>query len=210
MNDVAAALFVTLAIANGTALAQGAEDPVARLRACSLMERDARYECLDRLSRAVAPLQPQEPQADNWIVSETTSPVDYSPIATATTSAREGPSESATKLWIRCRGARTELVLVGPSISSRGNEYALSYHVDGGQPVQIAGIVPSFGSGVAVAGDIGRLLQSLPEGKTLTVRLSARTGSTRDETFSLTGLDTVRAIMARTCKWPHVIARPVQ
>lgn len=207
MNDVAAALVVALAIANGTALAQGAEDPVAQLRACSLMERDARYECFDRLSRAVAPLHPQEPQADNWIVSETTSPVDYSPIATATISASEG---SATKLWIRCRSGRTELVLVGPSISSRGDEYALSYHVDGSRPVQIAGIVPSFGSGVAFAGDIGRLLQSLPEGKTLTVRLSARTGSTRDETFSLTGLETVRAMMARTCQWPHAIARPLQ
>ena len=30
------------------------------------------------------------PASDNWIVSETTSPVDYSPIVTATTFSRGG------------------------------------------------------------------------------------------------------------------------
>ena len=69
------------------AFAQSESDPVAQLRACSLMERAERLECLDKLSRS---LTPPRQAANNWVVSETTSPVDYvCPIVIATTQSRE-------------------------------------------------------------------------------------------------------------------------
>src|SRR2546423_13022916 len=40
--------------ASGIACAQGGADPMADLRACALMERAERLECLDRLSRDIA------------------------------------------------------------------------------------------------------------------------------------------------------------
>jgi len=67
-----------LAIVDGVALAQ-ADDPMAQLRACSLMERADRLECLDKLSRAVEPPVRPAPRAEGWIARQTSSPVDYIP-----------------------------------------------------------------------------------------------------------------------------------
>jgi hypothetical protein len=208
MKHAAIPLVVALAVTSGIALAQGTEDPMAQLRACSLMERAERLECLDKVSRSIAPERRQAPKTDNWIVSETTSPLDYSPIATATTFSRDGPSESAIKLSIRCRGGRTELVVAGPGISGRSDDYAISYRINDGQPLQIAAAVPAFGGGVAFAGDVVRLLQSLPDGGSLSIHLAPGAGTARAGMFSLAGLETVRAKMAAACKWPHAIAKP--
>ena len=41
-------------VASGIACAQGGADPMAHLRACALMARAERLECLDRLSRDIA------------------------------------------------------------------------------------------------------------------------------------------------------------
>jgi hypothetical protein len=199
---------VAVAVASGIALAQGTEDPMAQLRACSVMERAERLECLDKASRSIAPERRQAPKTDNWNVSATTSPVDYSPIATATTSSRDGPGESAMKLSIHCRGGRTELVVTGPGISGRGDDYAISYRINDGQPLQVSAAVPASGAGVAFAGDVVRLLQSFPKGGSLSIQLAPRAGTARTGMFSLAGVETVRAKMAATCKWPHAIAKP--
>ena len=89
--------------------------------------------------------------------------MNYTPIVTATTSSRGGSNGSAMQLSIQCRGGRTELVVAGPAVSRSSADYAISYRVNDGQPVQLAAGSPSFGTGVAFTGDIVRLLQSLPE-----------------------------------------------
>jgi len=181
---------------------------MARLRACSLMEPAEQLACLDNVSRSIAPERRQAPKTDNWIVSETTSLVDYSPIATATTFSRDGPSEPAMKLSISCRGGRTELIVAGSGISGRSDDYAISYRINDGQPLQVAAAVPALGAGVAFAGDVVRLLQSLSDGGSLSIHLARRAGTARAGMFSLAGLETVRAKMAAACKWPHAIAKP--
>lgn len=205
-----AILFASAAIAlmGGIALAQGGDDPMAQLRACSLMERADRLECLDRLSRAATPAVPAVPKEDRWIISETRSPLDYSPIATATTSSREVAGGSAMQLSIRCRGGHTEIAIAGPTVSGRGNDYAISYRVNGGQPVQIAAVAPAFGAGVAFKADTVALIQSLPGDGEFDVHLSPHVGPSQDAIFSLAGLETVRAKIATSCKWPHAIANP--
>ncbi|WP_076863964.1 hypothetical protein [Bradyrhizobium mercantei] len=205
MTRLAAPLLAVAAVMNGVALAQGTEDPMAQLRACSQLGRDARLECLDKLSHAAAPARREASRADNWTISETTSPVDYSPIATATTS---DSADASMKLSIRCRGGRTELSFAGAAISGWSDGYAISYRINDGQPVQVAATASALGSGVAVAGDVVRLVQSLPDKAVLAVHLSRGAGAAHDATFSLAGVDAMRARMATICKWPLAVARP--
>jgi hypothetical protein len=199
-------LAVALEVASRIAFAQETGDPMADLRACSLMEHAERLECLEKLSRSIAPPAGPAPGSDNWIVSETTSPVNYTPIVTATALSNGG--SSSMLLSIYCRGGRTELVIAGPAVSLSSVDYVISYRINGGQPVQLAAGSPSFGTGVAFTGDIVRLLQSLPENGHIAVRISARGGAAQDGRFSLGGLKTVREKLAAACKWPSAVAGP--
>jgi hypothetical protein len=205
-----APLFASVAIAlmGGIALAQGGDDPMAQLRACSLMERADRTECLDKLSRTLALTTPLPPREDRWIISQTSSPLDYSPIATATISSREVEGGGALQLSIRCRGGRTEIVVAGPAITGRGDDYAISYRVSGGQSVQIAAATAALGAGVAFKADAVALIQSLPGDGEFVLHLSPHIGPSHDAIFSLTGLERVRARIAAPCGWPHTIAKP--
>jgi hypothetical protein len=205
-----AIIFLSIAFeaASGIAFAQGAGDPIAHLRACSVMERAERLECLDRLSRDIAAPDRAAGGGDNWIISETTSPVNYTPIVTVTTSSRGGPDGSSVRLIIYCRGGRTELVVSGPAVSRAGADYTISYRVNDGQPVQLAAGPPSFGTGAAFTGDIVGLLQSLPEDGHIAIRISTRRGDAQDAHFLLGGLKTAREKLAAACKWPHAVAGP--
>ncbi|WP_407153955.1 hypothetical protein [Bradyrhizobium sp. STM 3557] len=203
----AAFLFaVALAIVQGIAPAQGADDPKARIRVCSPMERADQLECMDKLSHAVA--LPAAPRTDGWVISQTSSPVDYSPIATATIASRDGVSGRTMQLSIRCRGGRAELAVAGAGISDRGEDYVASYRINGGQPVQFAAGVAAFSDGVAFKGDAVSLIRSLPSEGELALHLSPRVGTAKDGIFPLAGLDAVRAKIAVACKWPHAIAKP--
>ena len=199
-------LSVAFEVASGIALAQGAADPMAHLRACSMMEHAERLQCLDRLSRDIAAPDRAAGVGDNWIISETTSPVNYTPIVTATALSTGG--SSSMHLSIYCRGGRTELVIAGPAVSRSSVDYVISYRINGGQPVQLAAGSPSFGTGVAFTGDIVRLLQSLPEEGHIAVRITNRSGAAQDGHFLLGGLKTAREKLAAACKWPHAVAGP--
>lgn len=109
---------------------------------------------------------------------------------------------------IRCRGGRSEIAVAGPAVSGRSDDYAISYRINGGQPVQIAAAPPASGAGVAFKADASALIQSLPSEGELAVHLSPRVGASLDASFSLVGLERVRAKIAASCKWPHAIARP--
>jgi hypothetical protein len=207
MRRVAIRLVAGITLGTGIALAHGAEDrQTAQLRECSPTERAEGPECPEKAPRPSAPRQAN--QRTNWIVSLTTSPVDYSPVATATTSSRDGAGEPGMTLSIRCHGGRNELIVAGLRVSSRGDNYAISYRVNDGQALQIAATVPASGIGVAFGGDVVRLLQSLPDNGGLNIHLTSRTGPALDAVFSLGGLDAVRAKMATACRWPHPAAKP--
>jgi hypothetical protein len=209
MKKGAALLFlIAPAVVSGASLAQGANGPTAPLRGCVPMEGAARSECPDKPSRAAAPSPRLALAGDGWIISETTSPVDYSPIATATTSSLNVVGGSPMRLSIRCRGGRTELIVAGPAITGRGDDYFISYRVNGGQSVQLAGVVPASGDGVGFKGDVAALLQSLPGQGEFVVRLFALSGNALEGTFSLDGLERLRTKIGATCKWPHAIANP--
>ena len=209
MRGAAIPVVAVIALTSGIAWTQGAEDPRAQLRDCTPMEGAERLECPDKASRTLAPAHQAASKADNWIISQTTSPVDYSPVATATTLSNDGAAaESAMKLSIRCRRGRTELVVAGPGISGRGDDYAIFYRVNDGQQVKIAATLPASGIGVAFGGDVVRLLQALPDSGSLNIQLTPRMGTALDAVFSLGGLEAVLAKMANVCRWPHPAAKP--
>jgi hypothetical protein len=203
----AIALLVAFEAAGRFTFAQDNTDPMARLRACSMMEREERLECLESLSRNFAPARPVA-GTENWIISETTSPVDYTPIVTATAFARGSSNGSSLQLSVRCRAGRTELVVTGPAFPRGREDYAISYRINDDQPIQLAAVPPSSGAGVAFTGDAVRLLQSIPEQGEVTIRLVSRAGATMEGHFLLDGLKTVRERLAAVCKWPHTVAKP--
>lgn len=200
----AVVLSMALEFASGVALAQGADDPMAALRSCAAMEAAARIECLDKLSRSIAPADSSARGSDNWVVSEMASPVNYSPIVTATTYARGGSGSSLTQLSIACRAGRTELVVSGPGLHGPA-EFTAVYRVDDGQPRQLSAASPAAGSGAAFRGDIVQLLSSLPDDGDLDIRLLPRPGGVHEGRFSLAGLKAVREKIAAACKWPGAV-----
>ena len=203
-----AAVLLSVAVASGIARAQDASDPLAKFRACSSLERAKRLECMDKLLGNIAPPWRPAPASRNWTVSETMSPVDYSPIVFAVTSSRDGAEGSAMQLSVSCRNGRTELVIAGPDVSGRTEDCAISYRINGDEPVQAVAGAPSFGTGAALKGDIVRLLRSFPEEGNIAIRLVYRTGAAHEGHFSLGGLKLVRDKLAAACKWPQTIAKP--
>jgi hypothetical protein len=200
-----------LGLASAGAAAQGAGDPMDKLRACSLLPQAERLECLEKLSRDIAPAPPpatppearRSPAAEDWTVSETTSPVDYSPVAIATASSSGGPDGVPLQLSIQCRGGRTELVIGGPAVARRSEDYVVSYAVNDGAPLVLPAGMPASGTGVAIKGDVVRLLASLPDRGDVTFRVEARQGGAALlGRYSLSSLKTVRDRLAAPCKWP--------
>jgi hypothetical protein len=213
MKIAAICLASTLGLASAGALAQSGGDSMEKLRACLLLAQAERLECLEQLSRDIGPPPPPRPAAlptlgvapaaDNWVVSETTSPLDYTPVAVATASSGGGPDGAAMQLSIQCRGGRTDLVIGGPALTRRGEDYVVSYLVDDGQPVAVATGTPASGTGVAIKGDVVRLLASLPDRGNVSFRLADRQGAAMEGRYALAGLKIVLNRLAAPCKWPR-------
>jgi len=210
MKRAAACLLIALTSAGAPALAQAADDPVDRLRACSSLTDAERAKCLDRLSREIAPESGRPRTAsgsertatlDSWIFSETTSPIDYSPVVVATATARVASDGSVMKLSIACRGGNTSLVLGVAGASPVGDGYALSYAVDGGSPTTLAAVAAPSGTGMVLGGDVVLFLVSLPPQGEIAFRIVGRPDVTLEGRYSLAGLKITRERMAVSCRW---------
>jgi hypothetical protein len=213
-------LAAALTALSAPVLSQSQSELMEKLQACSQLEGGARRDCLDKLSREIpappksapAAKRPQAPAtlrapakatvADTWFVTETTSPLDYSPIAIATATAEAGADGATMSLSIQCRGGRTDMVVAGAAIQRGPEDAAVTYMVNAGPPVPVAvGVAPS-GKGLAFRLDTVRLIASLPNDGDMTVRVAGRQGGTVEGKFSLAGLAKVRAKIAAPCKWP--------
>ena len=207
MKPAAICLSIAFGVASQGTLAQGNDEAMEKLRACSSLAQAARLECLEKLSRDMAsPQAPSAPEAagavDKWIVSETTSPLDYTPITTATASYRSSPDGTAMLLSIQCRSGRTDLVIDGAPAARRGQDYVVSYTVNNGQPVAVATGAPPSGTGIAIKTDVGPLLAALPDRGEITFLVAARQGPAWEGRYALAGLKTIRDRLAGPCKWP--------
>jgi hypothetical protein len=217
MKTATISAALTFGLLSASALGQGADDAADRLRACSLMGQAERLTCLNKLAADIGspPAGAAMPSAaglpasnNNWIVSETTSPVDYSPVVVATAWSTGGLGAAALKLAIQCRGGRTDLVFSGPSLTRRAEDYALSYVLADRPPVKLAAGQPTSGTGIAVKGDVVRVLTSLPDRDEIAVRIAAPDGSAVEGRYHLDGLKVVRERLAVPCRWPTAAGTP--
>ena len=214
MNPPVLLLAAALTALSAPALAQSDSELRTKLQACSQLEGGARRDCLDKLlyeipappgsspaaKRPQAPVtqRPQTPAtppaarkasvADTWFVTETTSPLDYSPIAIATATAAAGADGATMSLSVQCRGGRTDMVVAGAAIQRGPQDAIVTYTVNAGPLVPVAvGVAPS-GKGLALRLDTVGLLASLPNDGDMTVRVAGRQGGAVEGKFSLAGL----------------------
>ena len=207
MNNAAAPLVVAVSFACQIAHAQSANDPMGIARACSVAEGSGRRDCLHN-SPHEAPSLGRRASDNRWLVSETTSPIDYSPVVAATTSSVSAANGAAMQLSIHCRAGRTEVTVAGALLSRSAKEYVISYQVNADPPIRLEAASPSFGSGVSFGGDAIQWLKALPDDGSIVVRLSPRIGAVQEGHFQLDGFGHVREKLAAACKWPHSVARP--
>jgi hypothetical protein len=73
--------------------------------------------------------------------------------------------------------------------------------------VVVAAGTPASGTGVAIRGDVVRLLASLPDQGAVAFRVTARQGAALEGRYALATLKTVLDRLAAPCKWPAAAAR---
>ena len=185
---------------------QPGDDPVARFKSCLKQEGTARLECFDKISKELsvesAPASTQS-SGGNWVISETTSPVDYSPQITAAISSTSAVKDAPTSFAIRCRGQRIELQVstTGSWRPSNNGEFKIAYQVDDQPAVEQQWAALAGGRAAIFRGDVTRLLRPLREGGRLSIRVFDWQGPAHEATFQFSGLDAVREKMAPVCKW---------
>jgi len=198
------ALAVTLLSSLSQAVCAQAGDAVDRLKACSQFEGIERLKCVDELLQEVAPDSTQ-PQGQNWIISETTSPVDYKPQITALTTARASSQDTPSSLAIHCRAQRTELIIstTGSWKQATDGVVKVVYRINQEPPVEQRGRPAETGRSFAFQGDVVRLLRSMPDSGQILVKVYAGKALPYESTFQLAGLDPVRRKVAAACNWPE-------
>jgi hypothetical protein len=197
-------LAILLASISHGACGQPGDDAIARFKSCLQHEGAARLECFDKNSREVfqesAPA-PAQSRGGNWVISETSSPVDYSPQITAAISSASAVKDAPSSFAIRCRAQRMELL-----VSTRGswrpsNSFKVTYWVDNHPAVEEQWAAAPGGRGAVFRGDVTRFLRLLLEGERLSIRVSDEQGLAHQATFHVSGFEFVRQRIAAVCKW---------
>lgn len=198
-------LAVTVLSSLSQAVHAQAGDAVDRLRGCSKYEGVERLKCVDELLQEAAP-DAVQPPGPNWIISETTSPVDYKPQIAALTTARASSSQDApSSLAIHCRAQRTELIIstTGSWKQATDGEVKVVYRINEEPPVEQRWRPAEAGRSLAFQGDVVRLLRSMPDGGQILVKVYAGKSPPYESTFGLAGLDPIRRKIAAACNWPQ-------
>ena len=203
MKQVGALAVILLSNLSQAVCAQTG-DAIDRLKACSQFEGTERLKCVDELLQEVTPDAVQR-QGSNWIISETTSPVDYKPQIAALTTARASSQDAPSSLVIHCRAQRTELTIstTGSWKLPTNGEAKVVYRINGGPPVEQRWKPADAGKSLAFQGDVVRFLRSMPDSGQILVRVFAGKASPSESTFQLAGLDPVRRKIAAACNWPQ-------
>jgi hypothetical protein len=137
-----------------------------------------------------------------WIVSETTSPVDYSPLIGATIWPRQQVNSGLSGLTISCRVKRIALSLrlMGDLDVPRWGEIWIDSQIDDQRRVKQRWIWDEHqGTILFYEGDAVALLQSIPDGTTLRLGVGDSRGARHMATYQLFGLDAVRKKVASAC-----------
>jgi Type VI secretion system VasI, EvfG, VC_A0118 len=204
MKGVGALAVAVLASLTQAVCAQTG-DAVDRLKTCSKFEGTERLKCVDELLQEMAepPDSAQPPQGPNWMISETTSPVDYRPQITALTTARASSQDAPSSLAIHCRAQRTELIISTAGSWKRDSEVKVVYRINEEPPVEARWRPAETGKSLAFQGDVVRFLRSMPADGQVLIKVYAGKAPPSESTFKLAGLDPVRRKIAAACNWPQ-------
>jgi hypothetical protein len=147
-------------------------------------------------------------QVADWIVSETTSPVDYSPLVIAAVRAKSDVKDAPNALAVRCRARHTELSIRtdGAWGAPNGNDLLVDYQINDHPVVRQPWMLSADGKTATYKYDPIELLRSMPEGATLKVAVADKGNVRREATFELAGLSGVREKVGTACKWVPVTA----
>ena len=139
----------------------------------------------------------------NWVISETTSPVDCSPLVTTMIRSASQAKDAPSTLAVRCRGQHTELLVRtdGSWATTRGGELRVDYQVNDRPPVGLQWILSSDGKTATYKDNPVGFLQSLPGGAHLKINAADRTSSSHEATFLINGWDVIRKKIGTACKW---------
>lgn len=160
-------------------------------------------------SHASAKKDDKPAQETDWIVSETTSPIDYSPLVAAvlhsTSNAKDGPNILA----VRCRARHTELFIRTDGAWGVPHQYDLlvEYQINDRPVVRQPWILSADGKTATYKYDAVEPLRSMPEGATLKVAVADNGNVRREATFKLTGLPAIRQKIGTACKWTSATAK---
>ena len=146
---------------------------------------------------------PARPTGTNWLISETTSPIDYSPLVTGLMHSTSKVKAAPSALVVRCVGQRTELLVRtdGTWTATRGHELRVDYQVNDQPAVGLQWILSSDGKTATYKDDPVSFLQSLPDAARLKINVVDRASSSHEATFQTDGWDVVRNKIATACKW---------
>jgi hypothetical protein len=138
---------------------------------------------------------PVAPSNPNWVVSETSSPIDYSPVIVATIKSSTNREDSPGALSIQCRQRRTEIALRtdGAWRSAPNNKVQVALQMKDRTPWNLS----ADGKTATNVDQAADLIQSLSEGTTMIVTVSD--GIDHAAVFTLTGLDAVRKKVLKAC-----------
>jgi len=201
VGALAAAVLSTLS----QAVCAQTGDAVDRLKTCSQFEGMERLKCVDELLGEMAEKPDAAPsQGPNWIISETTSPVDYRPQIAALTTARAASPDAPSSLAIHCRAHRTELIVstTGSWKQVPDGDVKVVHRINEEPSVEQRWRAVEKGKSLAFPGDVVRFLRSMPDGGRILVKVYAGKGLPSENIFQLAGLDSVRRKIATACNWP--------
>jgi hypothetical protein len=148
-------------------------------------------------------------QETDWILSETTSPVDFSPLVTAVIRAKSDVKDGLYSLAVRCRSQHTELSakMDGAWGEPRSNELMVEYHINDHAMVRQPWTLSADGKTAIYRNDPVEFLRSIPEGATMRFAVTDKGDVRHETTFELTGLSSVRQKVGTACKWASVTAK---
>jgi hypothetical protein len=178
-----------------------------------MQEGPTRQECGARLwgiltgdSKAAAKsTSPASPEGEGWLVSETTSPVDYSPQVNAATLSHATAENAPSTLTVRCRLQRIELSVstVAGSWKASGNgQFRVAYRVGLQPAVEEQWVAAQDGRTASFKGDTQQLLQSLPDSGPIAIGVFDWQGPAHEAVFQLDGIAAVRQKILAACKAP--------
>jgi hypothetical protein len=206
MKSVGALIATVLSSLSQTVCAQTGE-AVDRLTACSRFEAVERSKCLGEVLQEMAETpDPAQPQGPNWIISETTSPVDYKPQIAALTTARASSQDAPSALTIYCRAHRTGLTIstIGFWKQATNSELKVVYQINEQPSVEQRWTAAETGKSLAFPGDVVHFVRSMPDSGRILIKVYTGKGPPYESTFQLAGLDPVRGKIAAACNWPQL------